>query len=74
MNVLPRIIRFSALPILSASMLGSGVFAQNLLVNGDFKQGEPGATDFGWTVDLAKDQASECTVVEGRTPGCTAIV
>ena len=34
----------------------------NLLVNSDFSQGKPGDSDFGWKLEIAKDQKSECTV------------
>jgi len=57
--------------VLAASV--SGEDDKNLLANSDFKQGTPGGDDFGWTVELVPNQASECTVVEGRTPGSTAI-
>ena len=61
------------LPVLSALCFSCAAFAQNLLTNADFKSGTPGSDDFGWTVDLAKDQPSECTVVQGRTAGSTAL-
>ena len=40
--------------------------ADNLLINSDFNRAETGAKSFGWTLDLAKDQKSECSVVAGR--------
>lgn len=40
--------------------------ADNLLINGNFNQGEPGEENFRWTLELAKDQQSECSVVAGR--------
>lgn len=59
--------------VLSAVLLGSAAFADNLLSNADFKQSKPGDTDFGWTLDLAEGQQSECTVVEGLQPGTPAL-
>ena len=58
---------------LSVIYLGSAGFADNLLTNADFKQGKPGNADFGWTLDLAEGQRSECAVVEGHQPGTTAL-
>ena len=66
----------SALVVLVVLALSASLSAEdgkNLLANSDFKQGNPGDADFVWAVELAKDQASECTVVEGRQPGTTAI-
>ena len=40
----------------------------NLLVNSDFSQGKPGDSDFGWKLEIAKDQKSECTVEAVRQP------
>ena len=61
------------LPVLSVLCFSCTVFAQNLLTNADFKKGTPGSDDFAWTVELAQDQPSECTVVQGRTEGSTAL-
>ncbi|MBI3921612.1 MAG: hypothetical protein HY318_09365, partial [Armatimonadetes bacterium] len=65
----------ASLVFLAASTLvpSAKAFAQNLLVNADFRQGKPGDAGFGWTLDLAKGQKSECTVVQGRKPGTTAL-
>ena len=65
-------IRFE-LFISASLLLGSVALADNLLINADFKKSKPGEDGFGWVVDLAKDQKSECTVVEGRGPGTSAI-
>ena len=59
--------------VLAASGFGTTAQAGNLLANSDFSQGRPGETDFVWSVELAKDQPSAATVVEGRQPGTTAI-
>jgi len=59
--------------VLPVLFLGTVAFADNLLTNADFKQSKPGDPDFGWTLDLAKGQKSECTVVEGHRPGTTAL-
>ncbi len=40
----------------------------NLLVNSDFSQGKPSDSDFGWKLEIAKDQKSECTVETVRQP------
>ncbi len=63
----------SVFVFISLVALSSAAFAQNLLVNSDFKAGTPGDTSFGWTLNLAKDQKSECMVVQGRKPGTTAV-
>ena len=52
--------------VLAASV--SGEDDKNLLANSDFKQGTPGEGDFGWTVELAKEQESACTVEAVRQP------
>ncbi|MFH0963734.1 MAG: hypothetical protein V2A58_06945 [Planctomycetota bacterium] len=62
------------LSALSVVCLCSAAFADNLLTNSDFKRGSPGSPDFAWTVDLAKNQRSECTVVEGRRPDATVLL
>ncbi|MCG8451361.1 MAG: hypothetical protein MI725_17485, partial [Pirellulales bacterium] len=46
--------------------VASTLFAENLLVNSDFNEGTPGEENSGWTLDLARDQQSECSLVEGR--------
>jgi hypothetical protein len=48
-------------------------FANNLLINSDFSQGNPGEEDFGWTLAFAEDQQSACTVVEGHLPRTRAL-
>ncbi len=59
--------------IMSVALNASAYTQENLLVNSDLRQGEPGENNFGWVMDLAKDQKSECTVVNGRRPGSRAI-
>jgi hypothetical protein len=58
----------SLLAVMPLILAGSAALAQNLLVNPDFSQGKPGDADFGWTVDLAQGQKSECTVVSVKQP------
>jgi hypothetical protein len=40
--------------------------ADNLLVNSGFSQSHPDGEFPGWTLELAKDRHSECSVVAGR--------
>ena len=58
---------------LGSVVLADNLLVNNLLVNSDFKQGTPGEADFGWSLELAEDQPSDASVVEGRRPGATAI-
>ena len=54
------------LGIVFTLVMPGATFADNLLINSDFNQGEPGEEDFGWTLELAKGEQSECSVVEDR--------
>ena len=47
--------------------------ADNLLTNADFKQGKPRGDDFAWSIEPAKNQGADFSVVEGRTPDTTAL-
>ncbi len=64
---------FFSLLVLLATLICSTVSASNLLSNSDFKLGKPGDTDFAWKMDLAQDQKSECSVVQGHRAGVTAV-
>ena len=55
-----------------ALLLSSACPAENLLYNADF-EGRPTDNEFGWNLELAKDQQSELTAVEGRTPETRAV-
>ena len=53
--------------------LGSTCPAENLLIDSDFKRGKLADTDLGWKLELAKDQKSRVTVVEGHKSGARAL-
>ena len=52
--------------------ISATTFGDSMLTNSDFSLGHPGEETFGWTLELAEGQLSECSVVEGRRPGSRA--
>jgi general stress protein YciG len=58
--------RAACLATIVTLCIAAAAAAENLLVNSDFNQGQPSQENFGWRLDLAADQHSECALVDGR--------
>ena len=54
------------LAIVITFFISATTSADNLLINSDFNQDKTDDKDFGWTIELAKDQQSAFSVVAGR--------
>ena len=55
-----------ALLFVPVFLVATTTLAQNLVNNSDFRLGEVGNPHFGWILELAENQQSECTLVTSR--------